>query len=242
MTSLSLHTCPVDGNSCEVADAVSRLCLRPGSRAAARVRDAFEHVADCLPCCRCREAELAVENLRRIRLGKHERNILLYSPSPDAPSGAILDPDLSTHSDRETYLRAVRKLSRVGLLEAGRRLVRMETSGKRRDGSLVSRAYAHRTLRQTELGALVARYYRRDMETGRAIRWDRHMDAIRAGVRWESAELLTLFAEALEERLAELTQQAEGSGPDAREARQMRYLVQPIHESLRQAVQLNARR
>lgn len=224
----------MDGASCEVADAVSQRCLRPGSRAASRVRDAFLHVADCLPCNRCREAERAVESLRRTRFGKHERNILLYSPGPDAHSGAILDPELSTHSDRETYLRAVRKLSRTGLLEAGRRFVRVETTGTRKDGSAVTRSYAHRTLRQTELGALVVKYYRNDMESGRAIRWDRHIDEIRQESRWPTTDLLTLFSEELERRLTELAVEAEGASPQAREARQVRYLVQPIQDALLQ--------
>lgn len=231
----TLHICHVDGDSCEVADAVSQLCLRPGSRGMPRVRDAFEHIADCLPCSRCREAEQMVVQLQRMRLGKHERNLLLYSPGPEAPSGAILDPELSTHSDRETYLRAVRKLSRAGLIDAGRRLVRMETSGKRRDGSAVSRAYAHRTIRQTELGALVVQHYRREMETGRAIRWNRHTDMIRARYRWSTEALLSVFADALEERLTWLAEQVDGTGQESRAARQVRYLVQPIYETLRQA-------
>jgi len=198
------------------------------------VRKAFEQVTDCLPCHRCREAEQAVESLRRTRLGKHERNILLYSPGPEAPSGAILDPGLSTHSDRETYLRAVRKLARAGLIDAGRRLVRMETSGRRDDGTPVSRAYAHRTLRQTELGALVVAHYRREMESGRPIRWERHLDAICQQARSPTDALLGLFSEALEQELSLLAEEAEGRGPEARDARQLRYLVQPIHEALRQ--------
>lgn len=229
-----LFTCPENGRSCEVADAVSDLCLRPGSRAASRVSVAFEHVADCLPCERCRKADVRVDGLRRMRLGKHERNILLYAPVPDAPSGAILDPELSSHSDRETYLRAIRKLSRAGLLETSRRLVRVETAGVRRNGSHVSRAYSHRTLRQTELGALVVEHYRREMDLGRPIRWDHHIDSIRDRMRWSTHDLLLAFADALERRLTELAREAEGDEEDARAARQIRYLVQPIHEALRQ--------
>lgn len=229
----TLYICPVDSNSCEVADAVSQRCLRPGSRAASRVRETFEQVADCLPCHRCREVEQAVDGLKRMRFGKHERNILMYSPGPHAPSGAILDPELATHSDRETYLRAVRKLSRAGLLDAGRRFVRVETSGTRGDGTPVSRAYAHRTLQQSELGAVVVEHYRKEMDSGRAIRWDRHIESIRTQIRWSTEALLTLFAEALEQRLSELAKDAEGNGERAREARQLRYIVQPIHEVLR---------
>ncbi len=235
VTAPILFTCHVDAEVCEVADAVSQLCLRPGSRAAPRVRDAFEHIADCLPCARCREAQQAVDGLKRTRFGKHERNILMYSPGPEAPVGAILDPDLNTHSDRETYLRAVRKLSKAGLLTAGRRFVRVETAGTRRDGTSVSRTYAHRTLQQTELGALVVEHYRTEMETGRAIRWGRHIDKIRSEARWSTEELLPPFADALEKRLTELAERAEGKDGEARAARQVRYIVQPIHEALRAA-------
>ncbi len=236
MTSSALYTCHVDGNSCEVADAVVTLSRLPGSRASARLRAAFEQVADCLPCAKCREATAAVDRLRGARFGKHERNILLYSPGPTAQSGAILDPELSTHSDRETYLRAIRKLTRLGLLDAGRRLVRVETEGRRKDGSSVSRAYAHRTLRQTELGAIVVDSYRSDMESGRPIRWERHIHDIRARVRSSAADLLASFAESLEGRLEQLTIDAQGAGVGAKEARELRYLVQPLHDALRQTV------
>lgn len=236
MTPSALYTCHVDGNSCEVADAVVPLSRLPGSRASTRLRLAFEQVADCLPCSTCREAAAAVERLRGTRFGKHERNILLYSPGPAAQSGAILDPELTTHSDRETYLRAIRKLARLGLLDAGRRLVRVETGGKRKDGSSVSRAYAHRTLRQTELGAIVVDCYRSDMESGRPIRWERRIDDIHLRARSSAAELLALFAESLEARLETLAVDAQGMGAGPKEARELRYLVQPLHDALRQAV------
>ena len=230
------YSCPIDHQSCEVVAAFASRFTRRGERATARLLEAIEYIADCLPCASCRAGERQVTELRRMRLGKHERNILLYAPRPDAQQGAILDPDLTTHAERETYLRAVRKLSRAGLIVSGRRFVRRETSGVRRDGQSVQRAYAHRTLRLTELGASVVSHYQREMETGRAVRWAKHIDSIQARVRSSTESLVKAFDVSLELRVQELAGQAElGTQEERRQARQVRYLVQPVHDAVRAA-------
>jgi hypothetical protein len=161
----------------------------------------------------------------------------LYAPRPEAQQGAILDPDLTTHAERETYLRAVRKLSRAGLVTSGRLFVRRETSGVRRDGQPVQRAYAHRTLRLTELGALVVLHYQRELETGRAVRWGKHLDTIRSQMRLPTDALLRPFEANLAIRVQELAGQAEeGTQEERRQARQVRYLVQPVFEAVRLVV------
>lgn len=232
---MSLYVCPVDARSCEVADAVGERCLRPGSRPTARMVQAFVHAAPCLACMRCRKADVQVQQLMGTRLGKHERNILMYSPSPQAGAGAILDPELSSHADRETYLRAVRKLARVGLIDVDTRLVRISTAGLRKDGTPVVRSYAHRTLQQTELAAIVVAFFRTDLETGRPIRWARHLEAIRSAYRWPIEKLLAHFTTELGRYIAELTLQPLEHGLDARQAREQRYLLQPVYDALSQS-------
>ena len=233
----NLYVCPYAGNSCEVADAIADRCL--GSSAGhgrrpsvpTRLVAAFGHVTDGLACARCRVADAQIDGLFGTRLGKHERNILLYSPGPEAQAGAILDPELSTHADRETYLRAVRKLSRVGLIVASKRVVRLQTSGVRKDGTMITRGYAHRTLRQTELGALVTELYREDLEAGRSIRWARHIETIRARYRWSLEQLVMYFAAYIDEALAAL---AAEPAKEAAGARRAAVVLRPIADALRE--------
>jgi hypothetical protein len=185
----------------------------------------------------CREARVAVARLPGTRLGKHERNLLLYAPSPTAQSGGILDPGLVTHSDRETCLRAIRKLSKLGLLDARQRLVRVVTGGKRKDGTVVSRSYAHRTIRQTLLGAVVVEYYRSEMEKERAIRWDRNIQAIRARLVLSMRELLVAFEKSLDVRLDSLGMEVQADASKEKDAQEARNVIQPLRDALREAVE-----
>lgn len=212
LTRVPLHSCHVDGLPCDVVDSVLSQQRSGESDAESSLETALVAFANCLPCPFCREAKDAVGRLAKTRLGKHERNILRYAPGPNAKSGAILDPELSTHSDRETYLRAIRKLSRVGLVEAGRRLVRVETQGVRKDGSPVSRYYAHRTLKQTRMGAMVVEYYRKEIELGRAIRWCRHIADIRNRLMLPVKELLSAFGGRLDAKLESFAARAHAKG------------------------------
>ena len=212
-----MYRCKVDGQPCAVAELVVASLGEPGTTGALDLMSAFEKFGDCLPCMRCREVGAAIDKLPTTRLGMHERNILLYAPGPHAKAGAILDPSLSTHSDRETYLRAIRKLARIGLLEAGRRRVRLSTGGVRLDGTAIARTYVHRTLKQTGLGALVVEHYREEMESGRAIRWERHIGAIRKRAVLVGLELVGECVRAVEVRLGRLGEGGDassGSGPD----------------------------
>ncbi len=193
------HPCHVDREPCEVVTALSsryRPPLRNGRRL--EMIAAADLIRAALPCAWCREVDRAASNIARVRLGRHERNILLHAPPADSREGAILDPSLKTHSDRETYLRAVRKLSRAGLVRTGQRRVAMRTSGRRGDGTSVERAYAHRTMWLTPFGAQVVACYRRELEEGRPIRWALHRGRAAAAARAVGADLLARFAAAME--------------------------------------------
>jgi hypothetical protein len=193
------HSCHVDRKPCEVVTALSsrfRPPLRNGRRL--DMLAAADLIRAALPCPWCREVDRAASSIKRVRLGRHERNILLHAPSADSREGAILDPSLKTHSDRETYLRAVRKLSRAGLVRTGQRRVAMRTLGRRRDGMTVERAYTHRTMWLTPFGAQVVACYRRELEEGRPIRWALHRDRAAAAARAVGADLLERYAVAME--------------------------------------------
>ncbi len=189
------HRCHVDSEPCEVVAMLApryRAPVRKGRRLDLAL--AREPIVRALPCAWCREVERSAESIARVRLGRHERNILLHAPPADSVQGAILDPSLKTHSDRETYLRAVRKLGRAGLIRTGERHVAKRTTGKRLDGSAVDRVYAHRTMWLTPFGAQVIECYRRELEEGRAIRWMLRMDRARSGARRVGTELVERFA------------------------------------------------
>ena len=192
------HPCHVDLQNCEIVAAMAtrfRPLIRRGQKLELPVvRDALLSV---LPCPWCREVERSANQIARVRLGRHERNILLYAPPPESPDGAILDPSLKTHSDRETYLRAVRKLSRAGLLRIGIRRVAMQTTGERGDGTQISRVYSHRTMWITPFGQQVVACYRNELEEGRAVRWALHTEKAMRAARLGPGPLLERLADGL---------------------------------------------
>ncbi len=187
--------CPADDTPCEVLEP-----LADGVLAQVRSSDVpmiIERAQPHLPCHRCRFPEVAAQNLPAMRLGKHERNILRNAAGPDAVSGAVIDPDMSTHSEREANLRAVRKLTRAGLLRVGRSRVRVQTAGIRRDGAAIKRTYLMRTVWQTPFGAEIAHCYAVEIASGRAIRWARHTQNAVQAVRLRGDTLLSFFRDHL---------------------------------------------
>src|SRR5262249_19016667 len=81
-TGTTSYACHVEGRPCEVVELF-----------AGRLRDAeaIAAVDDELPCHRCRAAERDVSALAGIRLGKHERRVLLAAPPADGKN-AIIPP------------------------------------------------------------------------------------------------------------------------------------------------------
>jgi len=186
--------------------------------AATRVRPSdLDSIIDCsrpfLPCEVCRFPAVAAENLSRVRLGKHERNILVNAALPDDPRGAVIDPELSTHSERETNLRAVRKLSRAGLLRIGKTRVRVQTSGLRGDGQAITRSYLMRTVWKTPFGVQIVRYYLDDLQNGRSIRWSRFAEEAARAARLDSISLARELGTRVGAQIVAL-QQADSNHPD----------------------------
>lgn len=193
------HHCHVDEAPCEVVAALMPR-FRPPTRKGRKldIAVATALIVQALPCFYCREVDRAAGQIARLRLGRHERNILLHAPPATSREGAILDPSLKTHSDRETYLRAVRKLARAGLIRTGQRRVAMRTTGIRLDGTTVDRVYSHRTMWLTPFGSEIIECYRRELEGGRPLRWVLHADRARANARRFGTDLVARFAEDFE--------------------------------------------
>lgn len=169
-----------------------------------------------------------IEGLRGMRLGCHERNLLLHSPEPDAPLGAILDPSLQSHSDRETYLRAVRKLARASLLSIDHLWQQRETQGVRTDGRAISRRYRHQAVRMTSFGMAVRRVLHEPLASGSVIRWNQVVPLLLAELRLPTSLLAKRFSYCVQGRVKDLSLAAKRGGAAGAEARKLVYLLQPI--------------
>jgi hypothetical protein len=174
-TSGAAHACPVDGSPCDVVAAIAPHVTDPR---------AVPFFARALPCGRCRGASR--EALAGVRLGKNERSVLLVA-ADSGDRGAILEPAMRAHSDRESFLRAGRSLQRARLLtsQQGHATLPAAAGGTRR--AWVRRFWC------TPFGAAIVERYRAELESGARIRWDeRAADAARA-VRLEVPALLAMF-------------------------------------------------
>ena len=100
-----------------------------------------------------------LSDLAGVRLGKHERRILVEAPSPSRTSIPI-GPAGSGRSASEAHRRALRKLDDVGLIDYWHICT---TSGK----------YLGNKVRRTPLGQAVIDRYRNEIESGLPIRWPR---------------------------------------------------------------------
>lgn len=142
--------------------------------------------------------------LTGIRLGQHERRILLLAPSyasgGELGEGALIGPAAPGRSAAEAHRRAVRRLAHAALIYAMREDVPQAVprptriplawvgghenrpSGRGGPTTLVSLAsnqrYWHTAVLLTPLGAAVVDVVRPDIDTGRAIRWADRAGAI----------------------------------------------------------------
>lgn len=141
-----------------------------------------------LPCARCR----CVGTIRRLRLGKVERQLLLLAPEPGEPPVVLV----RTHRDRsqeEAERRAIRKLGAKGLVEL--LLYKRDTPTRvlTKDGRAVSRGFYVRCFRLAPVGSALVARTRAELANGKPIRWDKHRDAIVAEACRTTDELLAEF-------------------------------------------------
>jgi hypothetical protein len=188
-----------------------RLLEELGHDGATRITEAAKKWG--LPCGSCRKGERDASHLAGLRLGRHERRILLFAPpgskcgwrdgpgKPTFPSwGKIVYPDGPSRAAEEANRRALRKLERAGLVELGRQYTWgrndkppawFEAKQERSRYWRMGRKY--RTARLTPLGELVVERCRHELETGKPIRWPKLLAGLAADVHRSRSELFRQF-------------------------------------------------
>jgi hypothetical protein len=166
-----------------------------------------------LPCGSCRKGEQDARNLSGLRLGKHERRILLFAPpgskcgwrdGPGNPtfraSGKIVYPGGPSRAAEEANRRALRKLERVGLVELSHEATWAEDDKpppwfQRKQARsrywVMGRRY--RSAKLTPLGELVVERCCQELETAKPIRWQKLLPSLIEDVRRPRGELFRRF-------------------------------------------------
>ncbi len=115
-----------------------------------------------------------MRDLRSLRLGRRERQLLLHVAGARRRRGQVQSvalPPLETNAAQSAQRRAAAKLVKAGLIKVVEER-RVEREGRR--------YWRVRYAIPTPLGRAVATACRRQLEEGRAIRWERMLPAIRA--------------------------------------------------------------
>jgi hypothetical protein len=206
------YACPVDSRPCVVLEPLRERMLEDlgAEEAAALVQDAAKYG---LPCGSCRRGVQDARNLSGLRLGKHERRILLFAPpgskcgwrdGPGNPTfrgcGKVIYPEGPSRAAGEANRRALRKLERAGLVELSRDLVGFGDQppdwfqAKRARSRYWAMGRRYRTAKLTPLGELAVERCQRELEAGKPIRWQKLLNGLAADVERPPTELLGEFA------------------------------------------------
>lgn len=210
-THATSYACPVDGGSCVILKPLhARMVDELGhDRTAKLVEDAHRYG---LPCGSCRKGGQDARNLAGLRLGKHERRILLVSPpgskcgyrdgagEPAFPGwGRIVYPDGPSRAAEEANRRALRKLERAGLVELDREWAYRGDDeplwfrAKRSRSRYWAMGRKYRTAKLTPLGELVTERCRHELEAGKPIRWKDLLAGLVKDVQRPTGELFRQF-------------------------------------------------
>lgn len=211
-THTTFNACPVDDRPCIVLEPLrGKMVEELGcGKAAELAEDARKHG---LPCGSCRKGRQDAQNLSGLRLGKHERRVLLAAPpgskcgwragpgEPPFPGwGKIIYPDGPSRSAEEANRRALRKLEHAGLVELSREWASwhddkppawFKAKQARSRYWMMGRRY--RTARLTPLGELVVDRYRQELEAGKPIRWQKFLSGLIEDVVRPRGELFRQF-------------------------------------------------
>ncbi len=134
---------------------------------------------DCWLCPRVAERDAA--NLAGLRLGKHERRVLLLAPPPPRDKGVVIEPEGTGRAATAAHLRAIRTLRQAGLL--GVDWQQQTVEAPRRGSWRLMRVVTHRVAVQlSPLGAAVVGRVRQQLMNGAPIRWAQHRDRVLADV------------------------------------------------------------
>ena len=203
-------SCWVDGKRCDIA----RLLSPHDSK---RFAESFEVLKELLPCGRCtRRLNGDVAKLSGLRLGKHERRILLAAPPPHHEP-IVVSTEGASRSASEVHRRAVRRLATAGLVDVRTKSVEIETKAvawswgnhfsRTLPGDRVKRRFHCQAVVRTPLGQTVVQRLTSTLTSGGVIRWAEHRPTL-VGQTAESPSRLTQrflakvkkFAEACERR------------------------------------------
>lgn len=160
-----------------------------------------------LPCRVCpRAMAVYAGRLEGVRLGKQERRVLLAAAHPDVEEGALIAPLAETAAAAEATRRAIRTLSAAWLVNRGYRRVEGPTKATTRSqwvtrehtwyhlpGEPIQRAYWHRTVWLSPLGAALVGRLRPVLEGTGRIRWAAHRAALTEATARETPALLADF-------------------------------------------------
>ncbi|CAN5767069.1 hypothetical protein BH23CHL2_BH23CHL2_24970 [soil metagenome] len=213
-TPTTFHACWVDGEPCEVLSLFGGLSYPVG-----------DDVAACLPCRWCRQATRDAHRLAGVRLGKHERRILLLAPPPNdderpewLSKSQVIEPADAGRASDEAHRRAIRKLAEHGLVEMARNKVEKRISDPRagqfmrnqynpedgkwyrwhyRDDLTRRHSVWKRAVRLSPLGAAVATVIGDGLQPGRPIRWAAYLVGILHACRRPAPDLLPEFVNQL---------------------------------------------
>jgi hypothetical protein len=206
----TFHACPANGRPCVVLEPLrERMTQDLGHDGAAKMTAAA--VKYGLPCGSCYVGERDARNLQGLRLGKHERRILLSAP-PSSKVGykagegnemlrpKIMYPEGPSRSEEEANRRALKKLGAAGLIELSRAYTWdkdqeppkwFEAKQARSRYWMGGRRY--RTAALTLLGELVVERCRTELENGKPIRWAKLTGGLAEDVRQPLGELFRQF-------------------------------------------------
>jgi hypothetical protein len=158
----------------------------------------------CLPCDRCRLMEKQASNLVRVRLGKQERHVLMTSARPVRDCAGLTqnggvqgEVEETSRAFAESLRRAIRKLTRVGLLWSEYRRVSVQVQDCR-EAIPDTRIYYRLACRLSPLGQAVVDQLRADLKFGRRVRWAKHQAGLVAAARRKPLQLLAELRNNLE--------------------------------------------
>lgn len=166
--------CHVKPSPCSLVDAVAGSSKIPAGR-----------LRQLLPCGSCHGGESNILTLSGLRLGSHERRILLAAALPDHKHRVVPPQHPGGRSAQEAHRRAQRKLARSGLLSLSK--VNTGNGSFRRSTGI----------RLTPLGQAIVARVGDTLAAGTPIRWQKYQPALISDLRRPFEELLASFQESI---------------------------------------------
>ena len=151
--------CEVDQKFCDPIQSVSNKLSKYISNSNT-LNNTLKAISKDLPCPHCKKViQTQVDSLSNVRLGKHERRILLLAPPPGGDYEVIEPPEGGIRIN-ESHLKAIRKLTKIGLITRKR-------TKQRRLAVLL-----------TPMGNAISKRLNKELKKRNPIRWAKFKDDI----------------------------------------------------------------